>query len=69
MLMPKITLKAARVNVDMTQDEVASAMHKTKQTIINWESGATRIKYQDLLALSELYEMPLEFLRVPEKKS
>ncbi len=67
--MPKITLKAARVNVGMTQDEVAEKMHKTKQTIINWENGFTMIKYKDLLALSELYDMPLEFLEVPEKKT
>ncbi len=66
--MPKITLKAARVNVGMTQNDVASAMHKTKQTIINWESGSTRIKQKDLMDLSKLYEMPLEFLRIPDKK-
>lgn len=66
--MPKITLKAARVNAGLTQDDVAHEMHRTKQTIVNWESGATDIKYNDLVALSDLYEMPIEYLKVPEKR-
>ena len=36
--MPKITLKAARVNAGLTQDETAHALGKTKQTIVNWEA-------------------------------
>ena len=35
----KISMAAARINAKMTQEEVASAMHVTKQTIINWENG------------------------------
>ncbi len=65
--MPKITLKAARVNALMTQDEAAKALGKTKQTIVNWEAGMTEIKYRDLVAMSELYEMPIEYLKIPEK--
>jgi DNA-binding XRE family transcriptional regulator len=66
--MPKITLKAARVNAGMTQDEAAHALNKTKQTIVNWESGVTEIKYRDLMRLSELYSMPIEFLNIPERR-
>ena len=51
-MMPKITLKAARVNAGMTQDEAAGFLGKTKQTIVNWENGVTEIKYRDLCALS-----------------
>ena len=68
MSMPKITLKAARVNAGMTQDEAAHALNKTKQTIVNWESGLTEIKYRDLMRLSELYSMPIEFLNIPERR-
>ena len=68
MSMPKITLKAARVNAGMTQDEAAHALNKTKQTIVNWESGVTEIKYRDLMRLSELYSMPIEFLNIPERR-
>ena len=66
--MPRISLKAARVNADMTQEMAAKALRKTKQTIVNWESGASSIKYNDLIRLSELYQMPVEFLKVPDHK-
>ena len=68
MEMPKITLRAARVNADLTQVEAAKAMGKTKQTIVNWESGASSIKYTDLVRLSELYKIPIENLLIPEHK-
>ena len=67
--MPKITLKASRVNANLTQSDVAKHLHRTKQTIVNWESGATEIRYSDMLQLSELYGMPLDFLAVPLRKS
>lgn len=66
--MPKITLKAARVNANLTQEEVAREMHRTKQTIVNWETGVTDIKFQDLKKLSDLYQMPIDYLNIPEKK-
>ena len=67
-MMPKITLKAARVNANLTQEEVAREMHRTKQTIVNWETGVTDIKFQDLKKLSDLYQMPIDYLNIPEKK-
>ena len=63
--MPKITLKAARVNAELTLDEVAERIGKSKQSIENWENGKTPIKYSDLLKLSEIYEMPVEYIRMP----
>ena len=50
----KITLKAARVNAEMTQDEAAERMGKSKQTIVNWENGKAEIKYRDLIKLSKI---------------
>ncbi len=67
-MMPKITLKAARVNAGLTQEETALRLGRTKQTIVNWETGVTEIKYRDLCALSEMYEMPIEYLRLPERQ-
>ena len=68
MIFPKIKLKAARVNAEMTQEDVAKALNRNKQTIVNWENGVTEIKVNDFKLLSELYEIPIEFLAVPEKK-
>ena len=65
---PMISLKAARVNAELTQDEAAVKIKKTKQTIVNWENGVTEIKYKDLVALSQLYDMPLEYIRLPDKR-
>ena len=64
--MPKITLKAARVNAELTLDDVAERIGKSKQSIENWENGKTPIKYSDLIKLSEIYEMPVEYIRIPE---
>ena len=63
------TLKAARVNAAMTQDQVAQKMHKNKQTIVNWESGITDISFSDVLALCELYHVPIEYIKDPKKDS
>ena len=65
-MMPKITLKAARVNAELTLDDVAERIGKSKQSIENWENGKTPIKYSDLLKLSEIYEMPVKYIRIPE---
>ena len=66
MIEPKITLKAARVNAELTLDEAAERIGKSKQTIVNWENGKADIRYSDLLKLSEIYEMPIEYIRIPE---
>ena len=65
---PKIKLKAARVNAGLTQTEVAQKLNRNKQTIVNWEKGFTEIKGKDLLALSDLYEMPVEYLEIPQRR-
>ncbi len=68
MAIPKFKLKAARVNKEMTQEDVAKALGRNKQTIVNWENGVSEIKVSDLMRLSALYGIPIEFLEVPEKK-
>lgn len=65
---PKFKLKAARVNKEMTQEDVANALNRNKQTIVNWENGVTEIKVNDLMRLSELYGIPIEYLEVPVRR-
>lgn len=55
--MPQISLKAARVNANLTQAEVAKRLHKNKQTITNWESGKTKVSAADLLILCDMYKI------------
>ena len=68
MAIPKFTLPAARVNAGLTQADVAKILNRNKQTIVNWENGVTEIKVSDLIRLSKLYEIPIEYLEVPEKR-
>ena len=51
----KITLRAARVNKDLTLDEVAKAINKSKQTVINYEKGRCQPSIEIGKALATLY--------------
>ena len=63
--MPQISLKAARVNANLTQAEVAKRLHKNKQTITNWESGKTKVSAADLLILCDMYKISPSAIRLP----
>lgn len=58
----QISLAAARVNAGMNQDDVAKKMHVSKQTIVNWEKGNSEPSISQSKRLSELYNMPLEYI-------
>ena len=64
--MPQISLKAARVNANLTQAEVAKRLHKSKQTIANWESGKTKVSAADLLVLCDMYKIPQSAIHLPQ---
>lgn len=51
----KITLKAARVNAGLTQDEVAKEVKKSKNTIVNYENGKSVPDIETGKALATLY--------------
>ncbi len=61
----KISLAAARINAGLTQDEVAAAMHVSKNTVVAWEKGKTEPKVSQAKELSILYEMPLDYIFLP----
>ena len=52
----------------MTQDDVAKALVRNKQTIVNWENGITKISIVDFKELADLYQIPLEYLKIPERR-
>ena len=64
--MPQISLKAARVNANLTQAEVAKRLHKNKQTITNWESGKTKVSAAVLLVLCDMYKISPSAIRLPK---
>lgn len=61
----KISLAAARVNADMTLQDVADSMGVTRQTVWNWEHGYTNLNFPKLQKLSELYKIPTENIFLP----
>ena len=54
-----MTLAAARVDVGMTQKDVAEAMNVTVNTIVAWESGQSEPKATQALKLCEIYRRPM----------
>ncbi len=56
----KISLRAARVNADLTLDEAAKALHTTKQTLINYEKGETSPTVDKLIEMCHLYGVRME---------
>lgn len=63
----KWSLRAARVNAEMTLDEVASQIHRTKGTIIKWEKGKAIPSASDFMQLCKLYECDPNVIFLPQK--
>ena len=61
----KISLKAARVNANLSQEDVAKKMKKSKVTINNWENGKTEIDYGNLTELCRLYAVTMDDIILP----
>lgn len=61
----QISLAAARVNAGMTQTDIAEKLGVSKNTIINWEKGKVKPSPANLIALSTVYHMPVDFIFLP----
>lgn len=53
--MPKLTLKAARVNAKLTQTEAAEKIGCSVSTLKNWENGRTFPKQPHIEKMCALY--------------
>ena len=56
----KISLRAARVNAGLTQDEVAKSVKKSKNTIVSYEKGRSVPDIETGKALARLYGMSVD---------
>ena len=61
----KITLRAARVNANMTATEVAKIVGIKRQSIYNYESGRNSPNMKLLSELLKLYKVKFEDLILP----
>lgn len=57
---PKITLKAARVNAGLTQKEAAKRIGISYQTLSDYEKDESKIKLSTIKKMCKVYEMPLD---------
>ena len=62
----KVSIKAARVNANMTQDEVYPVMHIAKSTLVSWEKHKTFPSVPQLNKLCGLYGCTIDDIFVPE---
>ena len=65
----KISLAAARVNANLTQDEVAKKLKVSNKTIGNWEKGIVVPSAATMIALSNIYNIPEDNIILPTKST
>ena len=65
----RISLPAARVNADLTQEYVCKMLGISKTTLVNWENGTTIPTADKAEMLSKLYNCPLNRINFCRKSS
>ncbi|MDY4064512.1 helix-turn-helix transcriptional regulator [Lactobacillus agilis] len=60
--MPKITIKAARVNAGLTQKEAAERLGIAYQTLSSYEKNNKSIRLEVLEKMCSLYGIPMEYI-------
>ena len=58
----KITLKAARVNIGLNQDEAAKRLGISRDTLRNWETGKTVPSISKIPNIEQLYGLSYDDL-------
>ena len=58
----KISLKAARVNANLTQSEAAKKIGVTRDTISNWETGKSSPNVQKFQIIEKVYDVSYDRL-------
>lgn len=61
--MERVSMKAARIDIGMTQEELASAVNVTKKTVGSWENGKTRPKLDKVEAICKALNRPYDSIR------
>lgn len=64
--MPRISLKAARINAGLTQSQVASAARVSTTTVANWERGTVEPSWTDFVFLCNLYGFKEDDIFLPK---
>lgn len=59
----KLSLKAARVNADMTAEEAAKSIGVTTRTLTNWENGKTYPSTTQIEKIEKTYNVSIANIR------
>lgn len=60
----QISMAAARVNAELTQNDVAKALNVSNKTVNNWEKGRVKPSLATMKVLSDLYGIPADCIKV-----
>ena len=64
---PKISLRAARVNANLSQAEAAQLIGVCKATLQNYEKGETIPDWDTVDAISRAYNFPASYINFARK--
>lgn len=59
---PKISLKSARVNANLTQKEASKKIGVDVATLINWEKDSSIVKAKYFPIIEDVYGYPTDFI-------
>lgn len=65
--MVQITLRAARINAGLTQQQVEKATGFARSTLTRWETGKGFPRSDDLMTLCDLYGVSVENIKKSER--
>lgn len=65
----KISLKAARINAELTQKEAADLMGIDKKTLSNWETSKTSPDVFQMLKLCSIYGVSMDDIFLKPKST
>ena len=60
-------LRELRIKSGMTQNDIASKLNVSGQTILNWENGIYEPKISQLIELADLFNVTVDYLIEREK--
>ena len=64
-----ISLKAARVNANLTQNEAAGILHVAQSTLWKWENGSSTPDARQFRQMCDLYGQKMDDIFLPEPLS
>ena len=65
--MRKLSMKAARVLANMTQDDIADKMGISRQCVSHWENGKNNISASQLEQFCEIVGIKMNEIFLPKK--